>query len=332
MDFHYTWAGPYKVGVIDGPAGLKRAVGSHQVYLWVLDDAVSQFEKEPAAADKRVNVRSIQGFLKTVLGQDAGAGGQIYDFLFRWYYWYGKTETEVAQGVWNLLMAALANSKNRLIADKTKIREFVNIKNVWNYFLLYTWGGYVMDTNVELLKDDPVFPEPDRLKCPRITDDAGAVTLYECGQEPHKGALFASTYNRDIGNLNLESVKGYRSYTYMDGLTPVVDVWLLSAARYHADALRALRHYIFLMHGVYQRYQAIVFGNDQAEEWQATGYHVACADVVVEALLTGMVIESKKAAADFVNWKTRTWATTSNENRKTVTELGLRKTLQRSHI
>lgn len=158
-------------------------------------------------------------------------------------------------------------------------------------------------------------------------------TLYECGQEPHEGAVFATNVARDVGNLALAPKRCNELFMgdYMRGDSPIVDVWMLSSERYHAEALRALKHHIFLMHCVYAKYQERVFGPDAPDEETLVGYHTVCADAVVEALLTGMIIEGPKKAAQRVDWSRRTWEARSSENQKTIASLKVRKTLNRSH-
>ncbi|XXF76192.1 hypothetical protein P2318_24455 [Myxococcaceae bacterium GXIMD 01537] len=337
MDVHYTWVGPYREDAMRGPTAMKRALGSSAtVYFWCLEAQEAAFKARATTDKNGLTVRSIEGFLRTTLGADPGRSGRAYDAMFRWWYWYGQTEDEVARGVQCLLNTALRNHAVRTVPEKTRVREAVNIKNLWNYFLLYTWGGYVMDTNVEALVSNGLRLEaPGRLKCPRIVPNQGYfVSLYECGQPPHEGKTFATNVNRDIGNINLapKVANGLNKGDYMEGRTHIVDVWMLSAERYHADVLRALKHFIFLMHAVYAKFQASVFGAAAPTEGDVYAYHMACADAVVEALLTGMVIEANGRPAMTVNWAQRTWEARSAENHKTILALNVRKTLNRSHV
>jgi hypothetical protein len=56
---------------------------------------------------------------------------------YRWYYWYKKSDDWAVQAMTDILAWGLERG------TPASYRAFV--KDAWSLFLMYTWGGYVLD-------------------------------------------------------------------------------------------------------------------------------------------------------------------------------------------
>lgn len=229
MDVHYTWIGPAPADRsrdIDEPKRLAARVGPGvKIYFWCLDAQVAAYEQD-FAAHANVTVRGMQAFL-------ARAGGRAY----RWYYWYQESDDWAVAAMTDILNWGLA------LATPPSYRAFV--KDAWSLFLMYTWGGYVLDAGVGPHGGGAfALPEPKAFMSPSLTeDDALSMRRFKLSRLTGWQAQGDVTLNNNLADAVCEAMN-YGAADEGDTETcPQIEVWMLASPRYSKGAWAALRQY-----------------------------------------------------------------------------------------
>lgn len=308
IDVHYTWVGPVPQDDkrdIDGPISLRGKLSNgltttYQMYFWCLDAHVKAFKRKfELRGIKNITVRGIESFLATCTGT-----------AYRWYYWYGAKEDDVVARVNPIIQAAASSTAT--------VREYVNAKNVWSFFVLYTWGGYHFDTGIE-------------------ADSSRVVRLNTYNQFKAPSSLVPERVTfRHISRSNLSGLEGMCS-TATGGTSEwsaeahgdeaeenrragfYDDVWALYAPRHDARVFRSLYWYCRIWDHLEKRRT----GSNTESYKQASRF------AVMDALNTGLSHTAKGEcrdvdASDF-------WNCGESFEEGLIPELGIRKKFYGSH-
>jgi hypothetical protein len=232
MDVHYTWIGPppgdRNKDIEDPKRTSTRLKGQNvKIYFWCLDEHVSTYTND-FSKHENVTVRGMQSFLSTAASTS-----------YRWFYWYKKSDDWAVSAMTDILKWGLAHG------TPPSYRAFV--KDAWSLFVMYTWGGYVLDAGVGPLEGStPVLPEPKTLLAPTLTeDDALQMSRFRMSEMAGPIAQFDMTLNASW----LETVCDAMRYKYSedkhieDEDCPLLEVWMLASPRYGSGAWAALRQY-----------------------------------------------------------------------------------------
>jgi hypothetical protein len=230
MDVHYTWIGPPPTDRnrdVNGAKALAaRCAGqSVKIYFWCLDAHVAAYTTE-FSAHKNVTVRGMQAFL-----------GRATGTAYRWYYWYQESDDWAVAAMRDILTWGLA------LATPLSYRAFV--KDAWSLFLLYTWGGYVLDAGVAPYGGGAFnLPNPTAFKAPSLTrDDALLMRRFQFTRLAGWQAQGDVTFN----NSTADTVCGAMNYGAADEgdteMCPQLEVWTLASPRYSKGAWAALKQY-----------------------------------------------------------------------------------------
>ncbi|WP_437762124.1 hypothetical protein WMF27_01055 [Sorangium sp. So ce281] len=306
IDVHYTWVGPPhdQDHDVEGPRSLlaklkNTSKTTYHCYFWCLDRYVKSFTKKLAMLKLSITVRSIEGFLNR-------CGWTSY----RWYYWYGTKEDDAVAHVRDMI--EILPVKDTVLWDKGNVntRDVVNAKNVWSFFLLYTWGGYHFDTGIKADdKKSPSLVKYDTFKAPRSPQDEqvsvahhkiqGKQFTFTCGGIVGEGAYFFGSENRSNAIH-----------------APRFDVWALYSPRHDHRAFAALSWY-------YRAWKYL-----RSKKLGDEAYRQAFRSAVVNAVYTALVHDAKGFCSNAIPkecwWK---WG----ENNDTVPELGVLKVFHGSH-
>jgi len=278
MNVHYIWIGPPKDNNQDvkGPIEMRSEFGPEcQIYFWCLDAMTTRFERKLATVNRithGITVRSIEGALRS-------AGGRA----FRWLYWYGdKEDWAVAQ----MLRVVQIST-----GEGSTVRDYVNAKNAFAYFLLYTWGGYVMDTNV--MPDDigrARLPEYDHFMSPLIgTKETNIIGhdriignwLPRWRGGGRGGMCLASTVMSELrGNRIFRDPKQLRDDAASQQTLPNPECWMLYSPQYNSTAWRALEAFLCSWERL-----LVIRARFQRGEEVAETYHACCGNAVIDALV-----------------------------------------------
>ena len=263
VDVHYTWAGPLREDDRDitGPLRIDKELGkifltySYQLYFWCLDEYCEDFRRKfMRKGIKNFTIRGIQSFLRTCTTT-----------TYVWWYWYGKKEIDIVSKI-----SAIVAESTR---DRTS-RTFMNIKNVWSFFLLYTWGGYHFDTGI--------VPHSSR----KLN-----LLYYKNFKAPADLSREIITFENRLGRRN---EFGISSLLFNMGLPPSwfgdgdgeetkiyqPDVWAMYSPRYSHQSWHALAAYCLL----WEKLQA---------ERQEDHYDSLCREIVISALCNGLMHDKK---------------------------------------
>jgi hypothetical protein len=229
MDVHYTWMGAPPADrqrdITEPKRTSARVQGKDHLYFWCLDEHVTAYEHDFAGC-KNVTVRGMQAFL-------ARAASTAY----RWYYWYKKSDDWAVQAMADILAWGLERG------TPASYRAFV--KDAWSLFLMYTWGGYVLDAGVGPLDAGSLsLPEPKSFMAPTLTkDDALAMRRFRPASLPGPFGQFDMTLN-DSWADDVCTAMNYTGGADGDVETcPQIEVWMLASPRYGNGAWAALRQY-----------------------------------------------------------------------------------------
>lgn len=316
MDVHFTWIGPPKAGQdTDAAIVMSQVLGAgYDVHFWCLDAHVGTYTA--ALGDHDITVHGIESFL-----------AQAQTLTYRWWNWYGNDEQWAIEQMLQVLEAA-KNAPST--PPKRRLREIVNAKNAFAYLLTYTWGGFVMDTNVG---PDPGHPlqlgNPTEFMAPFLEgsstgyghyDGSGNASLYG----PCIGGIFGT---RLLSNLEIEGkVGGAEQEEFKGGKIP--DVWMLYSPRYSAEAWRALRGYFWRWQQLRELGQELEDGDEDAyNDWASL-----CATAVSDSLIDGLM--HGPAGCGTIGDEHR-WAFTTEvqggHNYGIIPALGIRKKYDGSH-
>lgn len=315
VDVHYTWVGPPDTSGEDRDVGgpirmrLKLKNGyttAYQMYFWCLDVHVSAFQKKFAErGGKDITVRGMESFL-------AGAKGT----LFQLWYWYGAREKDLLARVTPIIAAAARGDAS--------IRERVNAKNVWSFFVLYTWGGYHFDTGIE--------PDPERplnlsyfksfMVPAALGKNAGGQGLFHSKKTLVAGLdAFCSAVPGTS-----ETMKSFdeKADIEVENRTevPHVDVWALYSERYDARAMRALYWYCC----IWEKLEVL----RKREGNNSEPYKAACRSAIIDALHT-VLAHSEKGACLKVIPRTCLWDAGARIEDGKIAGLGILKKYYGSH-
>ncbi|RKH61225.1 hypothetical protein [Corallococcus llansteffanensis] len=229
MDVHYTWIGPPPTDRsrdIDEPKRLAARVGKGvKIYFWCLDAQVAGYQRD-FAAHSNVTVRGMQAFL-------TGATTKAY----RWYYWYQESDDWAVAAMTDILNWGLAQG------TPTSYRAFV--KDAWSLFLMYTWGGYVLDAGVGPHGGGAfVLPEPTAFMSPSLTqEDALMMRRFRLSRL----AGWQGQGDVTLNEMRADEVCEAMNYGAADDgegeMCPQIEVWMLASPRYSKGAWAALRQY-----------------------------------------------------------------------------------------
>ncbi|NRD53690.1 hypothetical protein HRD49_08730 [Corallococcus exiguus] len=230
MDVHYTWIGPPPTDRnrdITAPKALAtRCAGqSVKIYFWCLDAHVATYERD-FAAHKNVTVRGMQAFLTK-------AGTRAY----RWYYWYQESDDWAVAAMTDILDWGLA------LATPPSYRAFV--KDAWSLFLMYTWGGYVLDAGVGPQGGGTfALPEPQAFMAPSLTrDDALMIRRFQLSRLTGWQAEGDVTFNESRADEVCEAMNYGAADDGEGEMCPQLEVWMLGSPRYSKGAWAALKQY-----------------------------------------------------------------------------------------
>ena len=309
VDVHYTWVGPPNAQDrdINGPISLRAQLRdglttSYQMYFWCLDADVNAFKlKFLARGIKNITVRGMQSFLATCTGA-----------AYRWWYLYGGKEDDVVARVTPIIQAAAA--------PMATVRERVNAKNVWSFFVLYTWGGYHFDTGIEADNTRTVrLTTYDKYKAPAVL--TGRNIAYCHIQRSTLGGLQGMCSTVASGSEWRDGHGGNMSENIMEGFHD--DVWALYAPRYDARVFRSLYWYCRVWDHLDARRLAIANARDEEGYKQASRY------AVIDALNTGLSHTDKGACRDVQT--SDFWDAGASLDNGVIAELGIRKRYYGSH-
>ena len=298
MDVHYTWIGAPPADrnrdIADPKRTSTRVQGkSVNLYFWCLDEHVAAYQRDFSAC-KNVTVRGMQSFL-------TGAASTAY----RWYYWYKKSDDWAVQAMTDIL----AWGPER--GTPTSYRAFV--KDAWSLFLMYTWGGYVLDAGVGPLDVGSLsLTEPKAFMAPTLTeDDALQMRRFRPSSLPGPFGQFDMTLNESWADAVCTAMN-YKCGEEMDSETcPQIEVWMLASPRYGNGAWAALRQYC-LVWGRMQQHGTLTSEN---------------APQVFRYLIAGSVFNGLSDGHGGEAWRRSLWATGKDESgRVEVPALKLRKT------
>jgi hypothetical protein len=231
IDVHYTWVGPTNREDKDVQGAFSMAQKlrdtdkyTYTMYFWCLDRYVGDFQRK-FQRHPRVTVRGMESFLATCTG-----------LFYRWRYWYGDRENDAVKKVKDIITASVPARG----WDGARGRDVVNAKNVWSFFVLYTWGGYHFDAGI---KPD----EHARLNLPAYQTFKAPGSRNEEVSYQHRNAL------RGIAPMCSSLIRegagffGVNSDDYMGSddtqYARHYDVWALYSPRYDARAWLALSWY-----------------------------------------------------------------------------------------
>ncbi|RKH16564.1 hypothetical protein D7Y13_12045 [Corallococcus praedator] len=229
MDVHYTWIGPPPTDRqrdIDEPKRLAARVGTGvKIYFWCLDAQVAAYTRD-FAAHPNVTVRGMQAFL-------AGASKTAY----RWYYWYKESDDWAVAAMTDILNWGLA------LATPPSYRAFV--KDAWSLFLMYTWGGYVLDAGVGPHGGGAfALPEPTAFMSPSLTqDDALMMRRFTLSRLTGWQAQGDVTLNDTRADEVCEAMHYGAADDGESEMCPQLEVWMLASPRYSKGAWAALKQY-----------------------------------------------------------------------------------------
>jgi len=300
IDIHYTWVGPpHKDNHdIEGPLPLVRALKNtkrykYTCYFWCLDRYVDAFKRKLKGLD--ITVRGIEHFL-------TNCGGTSY----KWYYWYGSKEDDAVARVREVI--CVLPTKATQLWDRVNTRDIVNAKNVWSFFLLYTWGGYHFDTGIKPLNDAKLALKAyDTFKAPRSEDN--------CVCYQHKKIIAEEFLFKCSAIIN----EGSSSFGKMDRgehEAPQYDIWALYSPRHDYHAFVALTWYC--------RAWAYLRGANLDPET----YRQAFRSAVMNAIYTALTHDAKMMCTRAME-VTEGWVWSKDRN--TVPELGIEKVFHGSH-
>ncbi|RJS22592.1 hypothetical protein DRW03_14910 [Corallococcus sp. H22C18031201] len=240
MDVHYTWIGEPptdRTKDIDAPRRLATRCSGQgiKIYFWCLDAHVATYQRD-FASHKNVTVRGIQSFLGAATGR-----------AYRWYYWYSESDDWAVAAMTDILTWGLDAATPR------SYRAFV--KDAWSLFLMYTWGGYVMDAGVGPI-DGGTFslPEPKTFMAPTLNEvDSLGMWRIQLSQ-------LAGWQGQGDVTLNVSaagSVCEAMNYTLPDEdyameMCSLIEVWMLASPRYSKGAWAALKQYCVFWKGMQQ--------------------------------------------------------------------------------
>ncbi|CAM3469420.1 hypothetical protein G4177_05250 [Corallococcus sp. ZKHCc1 1396] len=229
MDVHYTWIGPPPADRqrdIAEPRLLAGRVGKGvKIYFWCLDAQVAAYTRD-FAAHANVTVRGMQAFL-------AGAATKAY----RWYYWYKESDDWAVAAITDILNWGLT------VGTPPSYRAFV--KDAWSLFLMYTWGGYVLDAGVGPHGGGAfALPEPTAFMSPSLTrDDVLSMRRFQLSRLAGWQAQGDVTLN----DRQADDVCAAMHYGAADDgeaeTCPQLEVWMLASPRYSKGAWAALKQY-----------------------------------------------------------------------------------------
>jgi len=311
VDVHYTWVGPPDMSEqkrdIAGPIKLRRKLSNgwtttYQMYFWCLDEHVDAFQRKFAAQGvSDITVRGMQSFLESCKGT-----------LYRIWYWYGARETDLVSRVEPIIAAAASRNSS--------VRERVNAKNVWSFFVLYTWGGYHFDTGIE--------PDPERtlnleyfksFKVP-ATKEAGGLGPFHAKQTGVAGlnglcsAMPGISKTLDCFSLDADINRL--------GEVEHIDVWALYSERYDGQAARALHWYCCIWNKLEELRKSD--GNN------SDNYKAACRSAIIDALYTTLLHDSQGKCLEEIP-PTNCWDAGAKIDDGKLRELGLLKKYYGSH-
>jgi len=229
MDIHYTWIGPPASNRDQDVSGAQRlatlgASKGAKVYFWCLDAHVASYQQD-FAAYKNVTVRGVQSFLSTASG-----------IAYRWYYWYQESD--------DWAVAAMKDIVTWGLQPGTPASYRAFIKDAWSLFLMYTWGGYVLDAGIAPSGDLFNLPTPTAFKAPSLTrDDAIAIRRFQFSRIDG----WESQGDVTLSNGVVDAVCAEMQYADPDDgdveLSPQLEVWMLASPRYSKGAWAALKQY-----------------------------------------------------------------------------------------
>ena len=315
MKAHYIWIGPPKADHQDvrGPIEMRNNFGPEvEIHFWCLDAQVDAFAHKLRDVNKITHgiiVHGIESALRTATGT-----------AHRWWYWYTRKEDWAVAEMLNIVTVS---------AGLGTTRDLVNAKNGFAYFLLYTWGGYVMDTNVMPLGVRAKLPDYDHFMSPVIgTDDTNMVT-----HDPIVGDWFPRWRDHQGGgrcqaSISSSLVRSYRSSSAVrkireqgnhEGLIPLPECWMLYSPQYNGTAWRALEAFICAWRDLVE----IRKGPSREE------YHFSCANAVIDSLIHAIAHDDRGQCVN-VN-RTHFWTGDKTDSRVDVRALGLTKLYNNTH-
>jgi hypothetical protein len=229
MDLHYAWIGAPpddRARDVNDPKLMSQRIPAGSIYFWCLDEHVAAY-RATFTGYNNVTVRGMESFL-----------GTAASFTYRWWYWYGKKDDWAVSGMTNIL----AWGKH---ADTPRAyRAFV--KDAFYLFLLYTWGGYVLDAGVGPHGGVPALADPTTLVAPALTaDDALAMTRVRMAGNAVVQD-FDMTINGGVYEAFREALDIELAVTNEGETVRQLEVWMLASPRYGAGAWAALRQYLYV--------------------------------------------------------------------------------------
>lgn len=210
------------------------------------------------------------------------------------------------------------------------VREIVNAKNLWSFYLLYKKGGMTMDTGI--VKDPRAanvkLKNWDTFKVPaRKGNTASVFRDVQLRVQPYFAGVCSTVY-RGIGSLILDlGLQDIRSSSGKAAKVRHPDVWTMYSPAGHKAAKKALEWYIrvwFVLERVRKEY-----GNDHDI------YKDTCRTAVISAVLTGMTHSKTRLSRHGCNGNSygrHCWDAILTGKASGIPELGIKKHYFRSHV
>ncbi|RUO92330.1 hypothetical protein D7Y11_15300 [Corallococcus sp. AB018] len=156
---------------------------------------------------------------------------------YRWYYWYQESDDWAVAAMTDILDWGLA------LATPPSYRAFV--KDAWSLFLMYTWGGYVLDAGVGPQGGGTfALPEPQAFMAPSLTrDDALMIRRFQLSRLTGWQAEGDVTFNESRADEVCEAMNYGAADDGEGEMCPQLEVWMLGSPRYSKGAWAALKQY-----------------------------------------------------------------------------------------
>jgi len=314
MDLHYIWIGDPKDNGhdVNAPQNMLAAIdlssGKPDIHFWCLNKYVEHYK----SALSGIKVCGVEEFLqKCTWG------------TYRWRNWFGKREDWVVE-----VMTRVVSE-----AKETKyIRDIVNAKNLFSLFLLYSWGGYTMDSNVN--PDNPTFSAYPNLKVPCMTpgfEDANMLRVFKTQsswydkktREADKVFLTNPSYNSlsdesDSKFVNIEDE--------IDMATaPLLECWMMYSPKYNDTAWSALEYYAKYMNDAVGPLREKFYSSGKTDKDMQMRFHDASAGGIIGALYHAFYLEVGSSVTQHF------WQVVKSGDHAAISEVGIYKIYNNTH-
>lgn len=290
-NLHYIWIGPPRPQVpgagltqdIMGPVLMRNALnssGDPYIYFWCEDRYVSHYK----SLLKGITVRGCSAYIAECCSRG-----------YQWLYWHKQADQWVISKLGQLYDWSLRQNYKR---------DTQNAKNLFAFLILYTWGGYTLDTNIipESGKK-PEFHSYPGLKVPAFLTKGQQLNSLAFQQTTsfwysHKNwnlpAAVTSSCNLDFNTAVSGAIPNSTALfdmsndaAYSTATLPLLECWLMYSPRYNAAAFYALEYYARVLENI-THYRTNRFHQSEAE---VSTYHDMCGAAVIYALSQAYIID-----------------------------------------